>query len=923
MNETPLQAEPEQRRIPSPCFLFAGVAIVGAAASLFGWWADLPRLTDWTNSGISQMPNNSLALGLAGIGLLLLHAGHKRTASIFGCMAALIGGATLYQHLSGADLGIDRLFLVRQWGQGATTTPGRMGLPGSTALFFLGISIVLASRHCTRGYAMAGAVATGAIAMLSITGYLFGADLLFTVPRVTAISFPTSTMLLALAIALVTCCPECYPMRILGRDSAAACLIRRAVPGVLLLPLLLGALTLYGVRCRLFDTPFAVAVLVICLMGLLSLLLWWSAMAVERHEAALVENKQKLAGILGSITAGFLTVDKDWRVVFANEQVEQRSGIKQVDLIGRNLWELFPALVGTLAQSELQRAMAARCSTGYEVFHPSRRKWFSERAYPTPEGGIAIYSEDITEDKEAAERLRDSEERMQLAMSIAEAGTWDLDMTTGVNHWSDSHFMMLGYQPTPDRVATESMWKNAVVAEDLPLVIKEAGRASLARDMFCSEHRLQRADTSDIIWVKAAGRFFYDQSGQPVRFVGVFFNITAQKQSEEELTRLAGELRMADQRKDEFLATLAHELRNPLAPVLNSVEILKSLGDDGGQASRARSMIERQIGHMVRLIDDLLDIGRISQDKLELRKERVELGDIIRQVVEAARPSLEARRHQLIATVPEGPVPLEADPVRLCQVFGNLLMNACKYTPPGGHIELGIAVGEMNAVISIKDSGIGVPCEMLDVIFDLFMQVDRTLEQSQGGLGIGLTLVKRLVELHGGNIRASSEGQGKGSVFIVTLPLDREAPLPQLKDPVPGTAIAATSRRILVVDDNVDSAQSLGLLLEMDGHEVAVVHDGEGAVREAQRFRPDLVFLDLGMPGMDGFTTCRAIRDLQPEVQAAIIALTGWGMEEDRRRTVAAGFDGHLVKPVQPALLRALVVRGAADLTEDPSPVQR
>jgi len=907
MSPSPSSALAPTRPGPRCCSALCAFVAASALLALCGWIFNIPWLTDWLSTGISQMPNNAVAVLAAGIGLFLLHGGRAKSAAALGAFAALIGGATLFEHLAEIDLGIDRLLIEREWGQNKTTAPGRMGIPASTALTGVGVSIVLAALTRFRGALIAGGLLTGAIALLSVIGYLFGADPLFTIPKYTAISPQTSILLLALAGGLVTCHRDTGFLKVLEGESSAGLLARRALPGVIVVPLLLGWLTVKGLEAQLFDVAFAVALLVLGLIALLCGLLWWSLAAVRQHERALHRKKEELAEILGSITDAFLTFDAEWKVVFVNEQVERRTGKKQEELVGRNFRELFPDRVQSEAYRQLQGAMDERRSTGYEVFDSGQQKWYAERAYPTPEGGLALYSQDITERKIAVTRLLASEARMQLAMTIAEAGTWDLNLTTGVNHWSDSHFIMLGYEPPPDGLATESMWRNAVLAEDLPGVIQESGRASAENDLFRSEHRLQRRDTGDITWVKSAGKFFYDGNGKAVRFVGVFFDITAQKRSEEELKRLAEELRKADQRKDEFLATLAHELRNPLAPVLNSVEVLKSLGGESQTLASARSMIERQIGQMVRLIDDLLDIGRINRNKLELRIEPVNLAAILQQAVEAAEPMMRQAGHDLVTRLPAGNLLLQVDCVRLCQIFGNLLTNACKYTEAGGKIELEVVEEEAAVAVSVKDNGMGIPPEMIDGIFEPFAQVDRSLERSQGGLGIGLTLVKRLVELHGGEVGAASGGRGRGSVFTVRLPRP-----PELRNtrppPLPVEARSAPSpRRVLVVDDNVDSARSLAMLLEMSGHAVATANDGPEAVRRAGESQPELILLDIGMPGMSGYEVCRAIRQSPGGTRPKIFALTGWGMEEDRRKSSAAGFDGHLVKPVAPAILLEMV----------------
>lgn len=363
--------------------------------------------------------------------------------------------------------------------------------------------------------------------------------------------------------------------------------------------------------------------------------------------------------------------------------------------------------------------------------------------------------------------------------------------------------------------------------------------------------------------------------------------------------------READRRKDEFLATLAHELRNPLAPILNAISVLKLTYNDREAFERATEMIGRQLTQLVRLIDDLLDVSRISRGKLELRRERVELAPIVHQAVETCRPMADLAGQEVTVALPPEPVYLDADPIRLSQVVSNLLNNACKFGGQRGRISLTAERWDHDVVITVKDNGIGIPRDKLDSIFEMFSQVDQSLERSQGGLGIGLTLSKRLVELHGGSIEARSEGLGKGSEFIVRLPAagDRAAPrLEVLED-----EITPSRRHILVVDDNRDSAESLATLLRLTGNEASVAYDGEQAIEAAARQRPDVILLDIGLPRLNGYDVCRRIREHRWAQNVLIIALTGWGQKEDRRKSAEAGFDGHLVKPVDHAELMRLL----------------
>jgi signal transduction histidine kinase len=379
-----------------------------------------------------------------------------------------------------------------------------------------------------------------------------------------------------------------------------------------------------------------------------------------------------------------------------------------------------------------------------------------------------------------------------------------------------------------------------------------------------------------------------------------------------ENARLYGEVREADRRKDEFLAMLAHELRNPLAPIRNALHIMKQPGADGAVVGQMRELMERQVQHMTRMVDDLLDVSRITRGKIDLRKEVVDLASVVDRTVETARPLFEDRGHELTVDLPPEPVRLEADPTRLEQVLANLLNNAAKYTDHGGHIWLSARQEGGELVLRVKDTGVGIPADMLPRIFEPFVQSDRVLHHSQGGLGIGLTLVRRLVEMHGGTVTAHSEGPGKGTAVIVRLPaLSPKQPIPGARAAGEGSEPvgAAPQRRILVVDDNVDAAESLAMLLRMEGHDVRVAHDGSAALAAVEADPPDLMFLDIGMPVMNGYDVAQRLRQWPGLEHLLLVAMTGWGQEEDRRRSQEAGFDHHLVKPVEPDALHQLLAR--------------
>jgi PAS domain S-box-containing protein len=391
-----------------------------------------------------------------------------------------------------------------------------------------------------------------------------------------------------------------------------------------------------------------------------------------------------------------------------------------------------------------------------------------------------------------------------------------------------------------------------------------------------------------------------DDQGHVAGAVLTFRDITERRRLERELRVRADELTAADRKKDEFLAMLAHELRNPLAPIGNALQILRVARDDGATFAQVQGILDRQLGQMVRLVDDLLDVSRISRGKIDLRTERLEVARVVESALETSRPLLEEAKHELTVRVPPQPLCIVGDSTRLAQVLSNLLNNSAKYTPAGGQIGLTVERQDRHVAIRVRDNGVGIPADMLPGVFELFTQDDRSLHRAQGGLGIGLTLARRLVEMHGGTIEAHSAGEGTGSEFVVRLPLASDDAKPPPDGAREGGAAAARppARHVLVVDDNQDSAESLGTLLKLLGHEVRTAHDGPSALETAREFRPEVVLLDIGMPGMNGYDVARRMRTM-PEVRdALLVAQTGWGQDDDRRQSKEAGFNDHLVKPV-------------------------
>lgn len=413
-----------------------------------------------------------------------------------------------------------------------------------------------------------------------------------------------------------------------------------------------------------------------------------------------------------------------------------------------------------------------------------------------------------------------------------------------------------------------------------------------------------------------------DASGRIVAAAKVARDITAQKAAAAENERLYEELREADRRKDEFLAVLAHELRNPLAPLANALHIMRLSDDLGPAVERLRGIMETQVQHLERLVDDLLEVSRITEGKIELRKEPVELASVVRTAVETSRPLIDCARHQLAIQLPPDRVLLDADPVRLAQVVSNLLNNAAKYTNPGGQIWLTAGLEHGLAFVSVRDNGMGISPDMLPRVFELYAQVEQSRSRAQGGLGLGLAVARRLVELHGGTIEAESAGPGCGSQFVVRLPMV-EVPRPVIgrSQPLPASAPGSLPRRrILVVDDTRVAAYTLGKLLEALGQEVVVACDADAALDLARSSRPDLIISDIGMPGVDGYELVRQLRRTPGLEHVPIVALTGYGQESDRRRAIAAGFDAHLIKPISIQALQELLESLARPDTNRPAP---
>ena len=623
--------------------------------------------------------------------------------------------------------------------------------------------------------------------------------------------------------------------------------------------------------------------------------------------AALVEASSDFIGVAGL----------DQRGLYVNRAGQEMTGLEPGQVAGISVLDFFPEseqdrVVGLITNSEggdhvVVDTYFKHLKTGQLI--PVSWSFLRLRDTSGNVNGFATVTRDLTERTKAETQLRASEERRRLALDAAELGTWCVDPATRVTKTDARYRAIFG---------TTEEWTDYLQAvavihpDDQPAVLEAVAAATRLENPapYAIEYRIVHPDGS-LHWVMANGRASFEGAGptrRVVNFDGTVADITDRKRGEEEREQLVARLQEQDQRKDEFLATLAHELRNPLAPIRNGLQVMRLAPGNADATERTRSMMERQVEQMVHLIDDLLDLSRISRGKIDLRKERIELADAIAQAVETSRPSLAQADHELLIEIPPGAICVDADLTRLTQVFSNLLNNAAKYTERGGRIRLSVKHVGTDAVVSVQDNGIGIPPHMLEHVFEMFTQVDRHLERSQGGLGIGLSIVQQLVQMHGGSVEARSDGNDRGSEFVVRLPVALSLALPPPADEA--NPVCPTARlRILVADDNLDAAESLAMLLALDGNETRTAHDGLDAFDVAATFRPDVMLLDIGMPKLNGYEVCRRIRQQAWGKDMVVIALTGWGQEEDKRRSLAAGVNAHLVKPVDYAALGKLLTR--------------
>ena len=618
----------------------------------------------------------------------------------------------------------------------------------------------------------------------------------------------------------------------------------------------------------------------------------WEALERVRAARALKESEKSLRLITDSVPALVAFVDADQRYRFVNREYEEWFGRPRSEFAGRHIREVLgeaayvqfrPFVERGLAGERFEFEALSAYPTGNRHIHAA----FVPRIDDGRVTGYLSLITDVSDLVRAQEGLRESEAMLRSVTDAARVGLVMIDEEHRYRFANRAYAEVLGL-PSADIVGLR-------VAEVLAPVYEQQIRPRLdqafAGERVNYELKLPPVSGGGPRFCAVAYEPRIDPSGEKLVVV-VIVDVTERLRAEEQL-------RDADRRKDEFLAILAHELRNPLAPIRNGLQVMRLAADNAAIVAKSRDMMDRQLTHLVRLVDDLLDVSRISRGKMELRRERILLADVVASAIETARPAIDAAKHLLTVNIPSEQVYLDGDLTRLAQVFSNLLTNAAKYTPASGRIWLAAELAGGEVVVSVTDTGGGIPVEAQPRLFIMFSQVDRSFERSVGGLGIGLALVKGLTEMHGGSVVVQSAGHGRGSTFTVRLPLSSSQPASEPATPVGGSAARGPRRKVLIVDDNLDSALSMAEMLKFLGHEVATAHDGASAVATAEAFRPEVVFMDIGMPGMNGFDATRAIRRREWGRGVTIVALTGWGQASDRAESERAGCDGHLVKPIQ------------------------
>lgn len=880
---------------------FAALGGILGVASLVGWVLRIPILTTVTPGFTAMAVNTALCLVLLWISV---DAEARRAPAPWvwlpALVAAAVGALTLVQEAIGLGLGIDPALLEDARTVSRSARSGRMAPTTAACLVLLGVSMIASrgSKPLDRaGQAMALAAAlTGHLALL---GYAYGFKELYEVRGFTAMAVNTAAAVAALGVAALLARGAEGWLWVVAAPGPGGNMARRLLPATILVPLAAGAAVTASAQQDLSSVAVRMAVLATThtlVFGALVLVATATAERLDVRRRSAEADRQRLADVVETTTDLVAITGPDARLVYLNRAGRRMAGIPDdEDVIGLPLAALLsPAAAELVARTVVPALVEGGSWRGDSALLPrgGREVPVSVVASGHRRDGsvawMAAVMRDVSAEKRAQEDLAGERTMLEGLLLSAPVGLGFVDRSFRFVRINDA-LARYGGRSAADhlgRSVSEMVPHLWPLLEPIFRRVLEVGET--LRDVPVSDEAVARPGEA----VHTSCSYYpVRDAGGGISGVGIVVADVTDR------VRAGEALQEADRRKDEFLATLAHELRNPLAPLRTGLEVLKR-APTSAREERIVGVMERQLAHMVRLVNDLLDVSRISRGRVELKKASVPLRAVLEDALETSRPLVDARSQELVTSLPEPSLVVDADRTRLAQVVGNLLNNAAKFTPEGRRIRLAAWREGQDAVIQVADEGVGIPPDLLPRVFELFTQGGRSLDPAEGGLGIGLSLVRRLVELHGGTVQAESEGAGKGSTFTVRIPAAASPPA----EARPGEEALRPSTppplRVLVVDDNVDGAATLAELVALSGHAVRTAHEGTGALVSFREFHPDVVFLDIGLPGISGYEVARRMREDHAPERALLVALTGWGGQDDRRRSREAGFDVHLTKPV-------------------------
>jgi PAS domain S-box-containing protein len=898
-------------------------AIIVGTSALLGWLLDIPRLTDWTSQGISMFVNAALCAMLSGIALLLLVSSRGSRAIVASRLLAgavmLIAALTLFEHVTGVNLGIDTLVVNRPWGQIAATAPMRMGVPASTSFFILGAALVLVPfGDRWRAAASVLALVTAGIASLSLTGYWFGASQLFGVARITGIALLTTTVVAALSIGVIASSPEHGLTAALRRKDAGGSVFRRLIVPVLAVPLVLGWLRILGQSAGLYDLEFGTALRSLAEIALLFGLLWWTANNISWHASSAEQAYARLAAIIESSDDAIIGMSLNGTIESWNAGAQRVFGYSAEEVIGHHV-----ALIIPKDRLNEEARILSRIRVGERVEHFETKRVrkdgvqidISLTVSPIKNAngqiiGASKISRDITDRRRTEERLRAIVEATPECVKIVGPdGSLEFINQAGMS--------MI-------ECDSEPAVRGACVYD---LIAHEHRDDWIARHaQICAGERMHWQ--FEIVGLKGARRWM-EAHAVPLSLpdgrvaqLAVTRDITERMAMEREREQLLeseraarNEAERASHLKDEFLATLSHELRTPLNAILGWSQLLHA-DSDPADLKEGLDAIQRNARTQTQLIEDLLDMSRIISGKVRIDVQSTDLATVIEAAVQSVSPAAEAKGIRVRKVLDAKGDVVSGDPTRLQQVVWNLLSNAIKFTPKGGSVDVILKRVNSHLQIIVHDSGIGIAAEHLPVIFERFRQADSSTTRAHGGLGLGLSIVKQLVELHGGTVRAESPGVGAGATFTVTLPLSPirgdesgeqfwKAPSAEFV----GHQVNLAGVRVLIVDDEPDTRALVARVLTQCGAEVCGAASAAGGLQQLADFKPHVLVSDIGMPETDGYAFMRTVRNRSASEGGGTpaIALTAFARSEDRTRAMLAGYQVHIAKPIEPQELAVTV----------------